>query len=150
MAGRQAIRAELAREGDQVDELHPLVAADAGHRRPPGGIFVGEAVDHAVAESAFIIEDVMGDPQPVRDRPRVVNVLARAAGARAPRRCAMIVELQRHADHLGAGARGERGGDRAVDAAGHGDDDSGPPGRRRKSMLTGIRRALYPNFTPRG
>ena len=37
----------------------------------------------------------------------------------------MIVELQRHADHFGAGARGERGRDRAVDAAGHGDDDPG-------------------------
>ena len=35
----------------------------------------------------------------------------------------MIVELQRHPDHLGAAARGERGDDRAVDAARHGDDD---------------------------
>ena len=35
----------------------------------------------------------------------------------------MIVELQRHADDFGARAGGERGHDRAVDAAGHGDDD---------------------------
>ena len=125
MAGRQAIGAKLAREGDQVDELHALVARRAGHRRPAGGIFVDEAVDHAVAEAAFIIEHVMGDAEPVGDHLRVIDVLARAAGARSAHRFAMIVELQGDADHLGAGARGERGRDRAVDAAGHGNDDSG-------------------------
>ena len=38
-------------------------------------------------------------------------------------RLAMIVELQRDADDLRPGTGGERGHDRAVDAAGHGDDD---------------------------
>ena len=125
MAGREAIGAKLAREGDQVGELHALVAQRAGHRRPAARIFVGEAVDHAVAEAAFVIEHIMGDAEPVGDRLRVVNVLPGAAGARAAHRLAMIVELQRDADHLRAGARGERGHDRAVDAAGHGDDDPG-------------------------
>ena len=41
-----------------------------------------------------------------------------------PDRLAMIVELQGHADHLGAAPGGERGHDRAVDAARHGDDDA--------------------------
>ena len=61
----------------------------------------------------------------------------------------MVVELQRDADHLGAGARGQRGDDAAVDAARHGDDDAGSPprgGSRSKSMVI-AGRALYPKFT---
>ena len=124
MAGGEAIGAKLAREGDQVDELHPLVAQRAGHRRAPRGIFVGELVDHAGAEAAFIVEHIMGDAEPVADGLGIVDVLPGAAAARALHRLAMIVELERDADHLGAGARGERGDDAAVDAARHGDDDA--------------------------
>jgi hypothetical protein len=40
----------------------------------------------------------------------------------------MIVELEGDSDHLGAAAGGERGDDRAVDAARHGDDDPSPGG----------------------
>ncbi len=82
MAGREAIGAEIAGEAEQIGELHPLVAADAGDRRAPARIFVGEALDHAVAEAAFIVEDIMGDAEPLGDRLGVVNVLARAAGPR--------------------------------------------------------------------
>ena len=123
MAGGEAIGAELAREGDEVGELHPLVAQRARDRRSATRIFVGEAVDHARAEAAFVVEHIMGDAEPVGDLLGVVDVLARAAGARPACRLAMVVELERHPDDLGAGARGERGHDRAVDAAGHGDDD---------------------------
>ncbi len=153
MAGRQAIGAELARESDQVDELHALVAGRAGHRRAAVRIFVDEAVDHALAEAAFVIEHVMRDAEPVGDLLRVVNVLPGAAGAAAPHRLAMIVELQRHADHLGAGARGERGRDRAVDAARHGDDDPGIAARAAELKINLHWRSnfggLYPNFTIR-
>ena len=131
MASRQAIGAELAREGDQVGELHALVAQRARHRRPAVGIFVDEAVDHAAAEATFVIEHVMGDAEPVGDRLRIVNVLPGAARPRPAHGLAMIVQLERDPDHLGARVVGERGGDRAVDAAGHGDDDarlSGRPG----------------------
>ena len=95
----------------------------------PMRIFVDELVDHAGAEAALVIQHVMGDAEPVGDQLRVVDVLARAAGTGPSYRFAMVVQLQRHADHLGAGARGERGRDRAVDAARHGDDDSRAPGR---------------------
>ena len=54
---------------------------------------------------------------------------------RAAHRLAMIVELQRDADHLRAGLRGERGRDRAVDAARHGDDDSGIARRAAKLKI---------------
>ena len=91
----------------------------------PARIFVDEAVDHAIPEAAFVIEHVMRDAEPVGDLLRVVNVLAGATCARAAHGFAMIVELEGDADHLRAGARGKRGRDRAVDAAGHGNDDSG-------------------------
>ena len=109
MAGREAIRAQLAREGDQIDELDPLVAQGTGHRGAPGGIFVGEPVDHAAAKAAFVIEHIMGDAEPVADGLGIVNVLPRAARARALDRLAMVVKLERDADHLGPGSRGERG-----------------------------------------
>jgi hypothetical protein len=125
MARREAIGPELARNGQEVGELHPLVAGDAGDRSPPPHIFVGEAVDHAVPEAAFIVEHIMGDAEPVRDRPRIVDVLTRAAAPGPLHRGAMIVKLERHADHFRARPRGERGHDRAVDAARHGDDDPG-------------------------
>jgi hypothetical protein len=67
----------------------------------------------------------MGDAEPVRDRPRIVDVLPGAAAPGPLHRGAMIVKLERHADHFRAGPRGERGHDRAVDAARHGDDDPG-------------------------
>ena len=65
MAGGEAVGAEIAGEAHQVGELHPLVAADAGDRRAPARIFVGEALDHALAEPALIIEHIMGDAQPI-------------------------------------------------------------------------------------
>ncbi len=153
MAGREAVGAELPGECDEVDELHALVATRAGHRRPALGIFVDEAVDHAAAKPAFIVEHVMGDAEPVGDRLRVVDVLSRAARARSPHRLAMVVKLERDADYFRAGARGERGRDGAVDAAGHGDDDPGFAAGRpswKSICIGGLSRALYPNFTPPG
>ena len=129
MAGRQSVGAEVAGEREQVGELHALVAADAGDRRASPRIFVGEPLDDAGPEAALIVEHIMGDAEPVGDRRGVVDVLAGAAGAASADRFAMIVELEGHADHLGAAARRQRGHDRAVDAAGHGDDDPRPAGR---------------------
>ena len=63
----------------------------------------------------------------------------------------MIVKLERDPDHLGAGARGERGRDRAVDPARHGDDDAGITRRAAKleiDFIGTLARRLYPNFTP--
>ena len=66
----------------------------------------------------------MRDAEPIGDRARVADVAPRAAASRAADGGAMIVELERDADRLGAAARGERGHHRAVDAARHGDDDA--------------------------
>ena len=54
-----------------------------------------------------------------------MDVLAGAAGALAVGRCAMVVELQRHADDVIALGLEQRRRHRRIDAAGHGDDDAG-------------------------
>jgi hypothetical protein len=111
-------------------------------------IFVGELVDDPGPEPAFVIEHIMGDAEPVANSLGVIDVLARAAASRTLHRLAMIVELERDSDHLGAAARGERGHDRAVDAAGHGDDDAGiARGAAKREVDAHRRRALYPKFT---
>ena len=69
MAGRQAIGAEIARQREQVGELGPMLHWTHGIGVRPASIVVGEAVDHAVAERAFVVEDIMRDAQPVA-RPR--------------------------------------------------------------------------------
>ena len=56
---------------------------------------------------------------------RVVNVLTGATGTLAMGGLAMVVELQRHAHHVIALGLEQRRGHRTVDAAGHGDDDTG-------------------------
>ncbi len=125
MAGGEAVGAEVAGEGEQVGELDRLVARHAGDRGSAAGIFVGEALDDRIAEAGLVVEDVMGDPEPLGDGLGVVDVAAGAAGLRAADRLAMVVELEGDPDHLGAGAGGERGDHRAVDPARHGDDDPG-------------------------
>ena len=124
MAGGKAIRAQLARHVQQIGELGTHVAADAGHRRAPGEVIVGEGFDHFLAKRAFVVVDVMRDAQSFGDRARILDIVAGAARALASGGGAIIIELQRDADHFGARARSQRGDDRAVDAARHGDDDA--------------------------
>ena len=150
MARCQAIGAKLAREGDQVDELDPLVAQRTGHRGAPRGIFVGELVDHPGAEAAFIVEHIMRDAEPVAHRLGIVNVLPRAARAGALDRLAMVVELERDPDHLGAGLRGQHRDDAAVDPARHGDDDPRGLGSVSEMKIRGHRDHLYSKFTLSG
>ena len=133
VAGRQAVGAEFAGHRQEVGELGPHVAADAGDRRAPGEIVVGKALDHVLAEARLVVDHVVRDAEPVGDRARVANVVAGAAGALAAGGGAIIVELQRHADHLGAAGGGERGDHRAVDPARHGDHD--PAADRRSGKL---------------
>ena len=129
MAGGEAIGAEVAREAQQIGELHPLVAADAGDRRAPPRIFVGEARRSRCRGTGSHSRRRNGRCRAARRPPwRRKCPGPRSRSSSAPDRLAMVVELERHPDHLGAAAGGERGHDRAVDAARHGDDDPGLPG----------------------
>ncbi len=116
----------------KIGELGPHVAADAGDRRAPGEIFVGESLDHFLAKGALVVEHVVREAEPVGDRARVADIVAGAARALAPGGGAVIVELQRDADDFGAAAARQRGDHRAVDPARHGDDDAAFAGRPRQ------------------
>ena len=129
MAGRQDVGAEVLGRLEQVDELHVLVAGDAGHRRLARDIGAGERLDHLLAEPRLVVEHVMRNAEPGGDVARVVNVLAGAAGALAVGRRAVVVELHRHADDVVALARQQRRDDAGIDAARHRDDDARVLGR---------------------
>src|SRR5690606_23788516 len=94
----------------------------AGDRRRTREIGVGEILHHVGAEPILIIEDVVGDPQPVGHPTRIMYVLTGAAAAWAVDRRAVIVELKGDADDVIALAYQQAGGDAAVHAARHGDD----------------------------
>ena len=70
----------------------------------------------------------------------------------AANRFAMVVKLHRHADDFCTAADSQGSRNRAVDAAGHGDDDARLGGRAPQIKFHRHRRdfpaALYPNFTP--
>ena len=65
----------------------------------------------------------MRDADPLGDVARVVDVAAGAAGALAMGGRAMVVKLQRDADHVIAFGLQQGSRHRGVDAAGHGDHD---------------------------
>ena len=123
MAGRQHLRAEVARGAEQVGELDRAVALDARHRRLARRVAFGEAVDHGFLEARLVVEHVMRDADALGDRARVMDVAPGAAGALAVGGGAVVVKLQGHADDVVALRLEQRGRDRGIDAAGHGDDD---------------------------
>ena len=126
MARGEAVRAQIPRQREQVREFHAHIAAYARDRRAPRQIFVGEALHDRVTEAALIVEHIMRDAELVGDRARIANILPSAAAARPAHGRAMIVELQRHADRLGARARGQCSHHARIDTTGHGDDDAPP------------------------
>jgi hypothetical protein len=153
MAGRETVCTELLRKCDEIDELHALVAARAWHGGATARIFVDETVDYAVPETAFIVEHVMRDAEAVGDLPGVVDILPGATRTCAPDCFPMIVKLECDPYHFRPGLRGERGRDGTVDAARHGNDDSGVACGAAELKIDGhgmiCFQSLYPNFTPR-
>lgn len=125
MTRRQRLRAQVTGRVEQVVELYLLVAADAGNRRLPGDVAVGEGIDHRVLEALLVVEHVMRNAERLGDAARVVDVLPRAAGAGAVRRLAVVVKLQRHPDDVVASFLQEPGDNRGIHAARHGDDHAG-------------------------
>ena len=91
--------------------------------------YVGELLDHRFAELVLVVEDVVRDAEMLRRRPGVVNVLAGAAGALAVARRAVVVELERHADHVEALPLQQARDHGGIDAARHGDDHARIGGR---------------------
>ena len=126
MPGRQPLAAETLGQRGQIGELHRLVAAHAGHRRLAGGVAVGEVGDHRIGEALLGVDHVVRDAEVIRHPARVVDVLAGAARALAAGGGAVVVELQRDADHLVAGLVQQPGDGAAVHAARHRNQDAHP------------------------
>jgi len=124
VAGRKRIGAEIPRRLEKVGELDGLVAGHARDRRLAGNIAVGEAVHDLFLEPAFIVQHVMRNADHFRRTARVVDVDARAAGLGLGNGRAVIVELQCDADDVIPFRLHHGRHDRAVDAAGHGNDDA--------------------------
>src|SRR5580700_9500535 len=79
-----------------------------------------------------------------------MDVAAGTAGALAMGRGAVIVELERDPDHVIAGFRQQRRGDRGIHAARHGDDNArvGRPALDIETVVHGDRAALlFPAIT---
>src|SRR6185437_7381634 len=124
MPGRQGAGAEVPGGAEKVAKLDPLVAADARDRRLAAAVALGEILDHRLAEPRLVVEHIVRDAEPSRDRRRVAHILPGAAGTLAPGRGAMVVELQRDADDIVTGAREQRRDDRRIDPARHRHDDA--------------------------
>ena len=124
MAGQQRLRTEFARQPEHVGELHRAVALDARHRRLPGGIAGGKAIDDCGAEPGLHVDDIMRDAEPLGDPAGVADIGpgAARAGFRRRRR-ALIVKLQGQPDDIAAGLGSQGGDNRGIDAARHGDGD---------------------------
>ena len=103
VAGRERAGAEVLRDLQQVPELDPLVAAHARDRRSPGRIALGKVLDHLRPEALLEVEHVVRDVEVPGHLAGILDVLPGAAGALAPERLAMVVELEGDADHLVAG-----------------------------------------------
>ena len=68
VAGGDAFGADLARGGEELIELHVIVAERAWNRRAAGEIIVDEGPDHGVFEFALEIDHVIRECRDVRLR----------------------------------------------------------------------------------
>src|SRR6185503_20004807 len=143
VTGREHVGAKLARRDQQVVELDRHVAFDARNRRLAMNIALGETIDHGFLEAGLVIENVVRNAYALRDGAGIVDVLPRATGAFAMRRCAVVVELQRHADHVIAFGLEQGSRHRRVDAAGHGDNDTRRFGTAIEFETVGHGRSYY-------
>src|SRR5690606_30280451 len=100
VAGRQRIGTEIARGLQEIGEFYRLIARNAWDRRFAAYIGIRKRIDHGLAEARFVIEDVMRNAQTFRNAAGIFDVLSRAAGTGAVNRCAMVIELQRHANDI--------------------------------------------------
>ncbi len=116
---RHAIGIEVARGREQVLELHPLVAADAGHGGGAGEVAVGEVFDHRFLEKVLVVENVMRKAHLFGHAAGIVDVDPGAAGIGLGERRAVVVELEGHADHVVALILQHRRHDRRIDPARH-------------------------------
>ena len=128
MPGRHVLNTALVSEFDEAAQFDPFVAAHAGIRRRPEGIALEEIIDDRFPEQPALIDDLVGNLQPLRHKLGNAD-LAAAAFLPLFRGGNMIVfmfpDLKSHAADIIAFADQESGGHRAVDTAAHSEQDRG-------------------------
>jgi hypothetical protein len=102
MAGGERVGLEFAHGVEQFAELDLLIANHAGDWRLARRIAVRERLHDGRLEALLVVEDVVGDAEPVGDAARIVDVLAGAAGSTASDSLTMIIELQGDANDVEA------------------------------------------------
>ena len=117
MAGGKTIGTKVARGGQQIGELHRLIAAHTGDRGLAAHVAVGKILHHLVVEAAFVIENIMRDAKAAGDSTRIMNVCPGAASTLGLNRDAVVIELQRDADNVEPLLMKQRRCHRTVDAA---------------------------------
>ena len=123
VAGDELVGAEPLGEVDHRRDPHLAVADDAGVGRGAGRVAVEEAADDAAPELLLEVEGQVRHADRVGDGAGAEHGLRRAAGLGAVG-VGIGPELEGDADHLGPALALEQGGDGAVDAARHGDEDA--------------------------
>ena len=130
VAGGKGGSAEAVGEGDHGVQPDAAVAAHAGVRREPGGVLGQPRLDDPGAELLAEVEREVREVHAVRERARCAHGGGRAAGA-----LGVVVgvrpELERHGCHVAPVASRQQRGDRAVDAAAHGDEHAVGAGSQR-------------------
>ncbi len=129
VTGRERARPEAGRQLDHRVEPHAAVAADAGVRREPRGVPGQPPVDDARPELLAQVDREVRHAEAVGELAGAPHGVGRAAA-----RLAVVLgigpQLERARDRL-AVARDEQRGDRAVNAAAHGDERASLGGSER-------------------
>ena len=81
VAGRQQIGAEVIRGGEKIGKFHMLIAGDTGDGGFARDIGARERLNHFLAKALLVVEHIVGNTEPSRDVPRVVDILPRATRA---------------------------------------------------------------------
>src|SRR6185503_2923539 len=138
VAGRHELAVEPLRRAEELPELEPVVALDAGVRGAPREVLPHEILDDVLPERLLEIEDVVGKSEPRRHAAAIIDGVERAAAAGRRRALRVAPELHRDADDGMPALLEERRGDGGVDAAAHGDED----GRRVVGKERSVQRSL--------
>ena len=99
-------------------ELDLTIADRARHRRAPGLVLAGEVFDDRALELFRAVEQVVGDAEPPRDLPCIVDRGGRAAAAEALGRIVALLpgpDAQRDAHDVKALLDEQGGGDGGID-----------------------------------
>jgi hypothetical protein len=122
---RHVLAVEPLGGAEELAELEPVVALDAGVGRAPREVLTHEVLDHVLPERLLEIEDVVGESHARRDAAAVVDRLERAAAARRRGSLRVAPELHRDADDGVPALLEQCGGHGGVHASAHGDEDGG-------------------------